>query len=93
MNEYGFEYLFNTEILRRGKEYFRAGAVKRLRRAGDMIEGDVIGSDEYRVAVRFSENGIDEMYCECPHASSGHNCKHEAALLFAVCDTDFAKRL
>ncbi len=93
MDEYGFEQLFNPEILRRGKEYYRSGAVKSIKRQGGLFEGDVLGSSRYHVAVRLCEDGIDEMYCDCQHASSGRNCKHMAAFLYAVCEKELPSRL
>ncbi len=90
---FGFEELFNPEILRRGKEYYRRGAVGSISRKGDITESTVSGSEDYRVAVRFNESGVDELYCECPHASGGRNCKHMAAFLYALCDVNFSQKL
>ncbi len=91
--DFEFEQMFNPEILRRGKDYYRKGAVGSFCRRGDIIESTVSGSEDYRVAVRFNSQAIDEMYCECPRACGGYMCKHMAAMLYALCDGNFSQRL
>ncbi len=91
--DFEFEKMFNPEILRRGKEYYRSGAVYGLSLKGDIVESTVLGSEKYHVAVRFNESGIDEMYCDCPYSEKGRRCKHAAAVLYAICDGNFAEKL
>ena len=37
------------------------------------------------------KNKIDDMYCSCPHAESGNNCKHMAAVLIAYFEDEEEK--
>lgn len=49
----------------------------------DIIRADVIGSEEYEVEISLDDDGeIEEMYCSCPYADGGRNCKHMAAVLY-----------
>ncbi len=93
MKEIYFEALFAPEILRRGKSYYLSGSVSDIRKNGDVYEAEVTGSETYPVAVRIIGGELDEAYCGCPYASNGRYCKHEAALLFAICELDESKRL
>ncbi len=78
-----WEKLFARHILRRGYDYFLAGKVSLLSEGDDQIIARVVGSDEYDVRVDFDEMGdVIEMECDCPHALSGHHCKHMAAVLY-----------
>ena len=85
--------LFTQTILKRGKEYYRAGKAKKLtwesdpeNRGGDIYEATVRGSRNYHVVIRASAGEIQEMSCTCPYASDGNLCKHEAAVLLAIED-------
>ena len=46
----------------------------------------VSGSDDYEVNIYFSDGEIEDMYCDCPYASDGNNCKHMAAVLYLFDD-------
>ena len=85
--------LFTQTILKRGKEYYRAGKAKKLtwesdpeNRGGDIYEATVRGSRKYHVVIRASAGEIQEMSCTCPYASDVNLCKHEAAVLLAIED-------
>ena len=52
----------------------------------DEVNAVVSGSDDYEVNIYFSDGGIDDMYCDCPYASDGNNCKHMAAVLYLLED-------
>ena len=71
-------------ILERGEEYWEDGAVENLQRTPDGWEAIVNGSEEYSVEICTDGEDIEDMYCTCPYADSGRNCKHMAAVLFAV---------
>ena len=85
--------LFTQTILKRGKEYYRAGKAKKLtwesdpeNRGGDIYEATVRGTRNYHVVIKASAGEIQEMSCTCPYASDGNLCKHEAAVLLAIED-------
>ena len=86
---YWREY-FAPWILERGYDYYLDGQVTDVTEVEHGYTGTVSGSDDYTVQIQ----NIDElftddddeiyMYCTCPHADSGANCKHMAALLYAI---------
>ena len=69
------ESLAGTAAFRRGEEYFFAGAVSRLRVAGDKVTARVEGTESYRVELRDNEGDL-EYDCTCPRAADGYFCKH-----------------
>lgn len=78
-----WEELFARHILKRGRDYFLAGKVSVVSEDDSRIIARVVGSDKYDVGVDFDEMGdVIEMECDCPHALSGHYCKHMAAVLY-----------
>ncbi|MHB1683169.1 MAG: DEAD/DEAH box helicase [Bacilli bacterium] len=70
----------------RGKTYYQAGRVTQLHEQDDRYTAIVLGSKRYRVSVLFAEEENDiEAACTCPAYDSYYtNCKHIAAVLFAV---------
>ena len=40
------------------------------------------------VEIVLKDDHVVEMYCDCPYAADGNNCKHMAAVLFAVEDEE-----
>ena len=47
------------------------------------ISAKAEGSEEYNVEIEYAGNQILSMYCSCPYAEGGENCKHMAAVLYA----------
>lgn len=74
--------LFSKTILDRGYEYYCDGAVEEFYFSDNIISAAVAGSEDYEVEIVLSENNIEDMYCSCPYASDGNNCKHMAAVLY-----------
>lgn len=75
--------LFRQHILDRGIEYYEDGRVIEYNFCDNEIIAQVDGTDIYDVHIRLDEEDVLDMYCSCPHAEEGHNCKHMAAVLFA----------
>ena len=76
---------FNSTILSRGRQYYHEGRVKRLTHRDHEWFAVVKGSRSYNVIARMGEDGdIEDMECSCLYAYNGQNCKHMAALLYAV---------
>lgn len=75
--------LFERHILERGYEYYCENAVEGLDISSGLIQADVIGTEEYEVAITLEDGKVMDMYCSCPYASDERNCKHMAAVLFA----------
>jgi hypothetical protein len=65
----------------RGKSYFNSGQVLSMRWRGQVLTGEVQGSEyePYSVHIQFVRDGV-EGECSCP---MDYNCKHVAALLYA----------
>ena len=74
--------LFAIPILERGYDYYCEGAVENMEISDDIIRADVLGSEDYEVEISLSGGEVTDMYCSCPYASDGRNCKHMAAVLY-----------
>ena len=77
-----WKYLFPERILERGEDYYYDGAIDHICRTNHGYQAVAHGSDDYEVAITIKNNRITEMYCDCPYAQDGNNCKHMAALLY-----------
>ena len=77
-----WEDLFREVILDRGYEYYIEDAVELQNVTDDHIEAIVSGSEEYEVEIDIYDDNIIDMYCSCPYAKKGYNCKHMAAVLY-----------
>lgn len=75
---------FTPHILRRGLDYFEEGAVLELTQTADGYEATVEGNEYYRVEIAISDQKLMAMSCDCPYAEDGKNCKHMAAVLYAI---------
>lgn len=76
---------FNSTILLRGRQYYHEGRVKGLTHRDHEWFAAVKGSRSYNVIAQMGEGGdIEDMECSCLYAYNGQNCKHMAALLYAV---------
>src|SRR3989304_5641223 len=73
------EDLAGTTAFQRGKEYFSAGVVERLRVSGDKITARVEGTETYQVELR-DDDGDLAYDCTCPRAADGYFCKHCVAV-------------
>lgn len=74
--------LFATHILERGYDYYLENAVENIDISEDIIRADVIGSEAYEVEISVNNGEVTDMYCSCPYALDGRNCKHMAAVLY-----------
>lgn len=74
--------LFRQHILDRGIEYYEDGHVIDFSYFDDEIIAQVDGTDVYDVQIMLDGEEVIDMYCSCPYAADGHNCKHMAAVLF-----------
>ncbi len=75
---------FVSQVLERGQQYFTTGCVQKLKQDGNTIRATVNGTTRYDVTIHFSGDTPKTMECTCPFADDGANCKHMAAVLFAV---------
>lgn len=73
---------FAIHILERGYDYYLENAVENLDVSDDIIRTDVMGSEDYEVEISLSNGEVTDMYCSCPYALDGRNCKHMAAVLY-----------
>jgi len=85
---YWREY-FAPWILERGYDYYLNDHVTTVEEdeSGYGFTGIVSGSEDYSVQVCNINSPFDDelyMHCTCPYADSGSNCKHMAALLYAI---------
>ena len=75
---------FKPWILERGREYYHENCVSKLIHTEKEIQARVEGSEEYCVEIQLAKGMPVDMFCDCPYADGGENCKHMAAVLFAV---------
>ena len=75
---------FISKMITRGRNYWRAGAVKKLHCTQEKITADVEGTRLYRVEITLEDDAVATLSCTCPFAKEGANCKHMAAVLFAA---------
>lgn len=79
------EEWFEPHIIERGYDYYMSGRVYDITREGTHYSAIVSGGDEYYVEIEMAEGGLAAgMSCSCPYAERGLNCKHMAAVLFAL---------
>jgi hypothetical protein len=79
--------MFSPRVLERGCDYWSDGLVHLVSRTSSMVTAIVSGSEDYEVEIELGDKGaIAEMYCDCPHACDGNNCKHMAAVLYELED-------
>ena len=67
-----------------GQAYFECGQILEMDAAGTVVRAKVCGSQEYEVEIHRVNGRIEQMYCDCPYAEGGENCKHMAAVLVAL---------
>ncbi|HZZ43790.1 MAG TPA: DEAD/DEAH box helicase [Tepidisphaeraceae bacterium] len=76
---------FSGAVKSRGRDYFRSGAVHRLRREGDIVRAVVAGSTSYDVTLHLKDGKAVQAECSCPFfADRGKPCKHQWAVLLAA---------
>lgn len=83
-----WEKLFAKHILARGYDYYCENAVENLDIEDDVIRADVLGCEDYEVEISLSNGEVTDMYCSCPYATGGRNCKHMAAVLYEWSEND-----
>lgn len=77
-----WQKLFESHILERGYDYYCDGAVENIEIGRDDIRADVVGTEDYEVEISLNDGKVTDMYCSCPYAAGGNNCKHMAAVLY-----------
>ena len=70
----------------RGYDYYCDGAVENMEVGHDDILADVVGTEDYEVEISLNDGEVTDMYCSCPYAAGGNNCKHMAAVLYLLED-------
>lgn len=76
--------LFQEHILARGEAYYFEGAVLEPHKTEHGYHAVVEGTEDYEVDIEMEGGRVCEMYCSCPYAENGNNCKHMAAVLFEI---------
>ena len=79
-----WQHHFANATLARGREYFRSGRVKELEKIDSTYFAQVYGSYKYSVIITLRGSTVSNMECSCPYAEGGENCKHMAAVLYAI---------
>ena len=74
------ERLAGPAAFERGKTYFSADAVQRLRATENQVTATVQGTHAYQVQLRSDDAAELVCHCACPRAADGYFCKHGVAL-------------
>lgn len=90
MAHYNWRELFPPHIWQRGQNYYLNGNILDIRYHGNCVTAEIEGTEIYNVSVTLDErtNRIEDFSCDCPYGEDGTPCKHLAALLCALEDTD-----
>jgi len=90
MAHYHWSELFPPHIWQRGQNYYRDGNILDIRYHGNCATAEIEGAEIYHVSVALDErtNRIEDFSCDCPYGEDGTPCKHLAALLCALEDTN-----
>ena len=85
----GWKDLFREHILARGEMYYYDGAVQDLEKTehGYHARGGGHGRTT-KWTSKWKTGQICEMYCTCPYAADGNNCKHMAAVLYEIAEQE-----
>lgn len=78
---------FSKKVLERGYDYYLDGRVQEIEFENGIYFATVQGNYNYCVQIEPLPNGKYDMYCDCPHAQDGYNCKHMAALMYEITNT------
>ena len=76
--------LFSSTMITRGKDYYRAGRVKKIVPEENGFRITVTGTHSYQVTIQANGMEIVDVDCTCPFAEKGYFCKHEAAAFFKL---------
>ncbi len=76
--------IFHKNILSQGKDYYERGRVFDLKEKQGIYTATVIERKNYAVRIIARDNGSYNMSCKCPFAKGGGNCRHMAAVLYAI---------
>ena len=74
---------FESRIVSRGRAYYRSGNARITSVVGNVVYGEVEGSDGHVYDVQIDLKKPYNSYCDCPYASGDEDmCKHEVALYY-----------
>ena len=90
MAYYHWSELFPPHIWQRGQTYYRDGHILNIRYHRNCITAEIEGTEIYNVSVTLDArtNRVEDFSCDCPYGEDGTPCKHLAALLCALEDTN-----
>lgn len=79
-----WEEKFQEKVLSKAYDYHSRNAVEVLINNEHTAVAKVSGSSLYTVIIEKDSEQVTAMDCSCPHADSGANCKHMAAVLYTI---------
>lgn len=82
--------IFHKNILSQGRDYYERGRVFELKEKQGVYTATVIERKTYTVRIISRAGASYSMSCKCPFAKGGGNCRHMAAVLFAIEDMEEA---
>ena len=89
LNDYEFENYYNSNILYRGRDYYKEDRILDIWYKGDTVTAYIDGSHIYRVEVEIENDNLARFNCSCPYSDGGERmCKHIAAVLYYLKDNE-----
>lgn len=76
--------LFKSHILERGHDYYELRNISNLTKTAKGYSAIVCGTEDYEVEVELQDEEYSHLWCSCPHAEEGNYCKHMAAVLYEL---------
>lgn len=89
LKTYDFEEYFDSNILLRGKSYYKENRILDVWYQKNLITAYIDGSEIYRVELSLDDKELYNFYCSCPYSEDGeYMCKHIAAVLYYLEEND-----
>lgn len=76
-----WRYQFPSHILERGYDYYYSGSVSLVRQDECRYQLAVVGKKTYQVLLEVRNDTVVRAKCECPYHQKNHLCKHIAAAI------------
>ncbi len=85
--------MFNSYILKKGKEHYTKGNVKGVVKTGNKCMARVSAGHAYNVQISALDADIPLMSCTCMQARAGVRCEHIAAVMFYIDEQNRKKEI
>lgn len=89
LRNYDYEDYFDSNILTRGKKYYKENRILDIWCQKDLITAYIDGAEIYKVKIKANDKELKNFYCSCPYSENGeYICKHIASVLYYLEEND-----